>query len=407
MSAINQKMFGLTNREMPYVSIKLGSLFYTGLLDSGSCASLISADVYSKLKLTCKILTLEPVEFSCESVSGQPLNILGMVKIPVRIDNFTWRYRFLVATKLSSSVIIGSDFIRKTGLLLDLRHKQFYFSFSPKHKIRLVSYAYKRVQASTECNLLQDRESDKDIEQPELSHVSENQANVIRDLIRQFPEVFTTKLGFTNVLQYQIQLNDTTPVKFPPYRLSPPKMQIMRSIINEMLEKGIIRHSTSQYSSPIFLVPKGKTDFRPVVDYRALNSKIKIESVPLPDIHSCFSWFAKAKIFSTLDLNSAYHQIGLTEDSKHMTAFATDWNLFEFCRVPFGLATGAQVLTRLLDKIFSDVKFQFVYHYLDDLVVYSEDFEQHMEHLREVFFRLKRAGLTVNPGKVKIASPSL
>jgi hypothetical protein len=164
------------------------------------------------------------------------------------------------------------------------------------------------------------------------------------------------------------------------------------------------RKSVSPYSSPIFFVPKGETDLRPVVDYRALNRKIVIESVPLPDIHSCFHWFAGTTVFSTLDLNSAYYQIPLSERSHQCTAFATDWNLFEFCRVPFGIATGAQVLTRLLDKIFSNVKFKFLYHYLDDLVVFSSSFDKHILHLREVFTRLQQADLTVNPAKVKFAS---
>jgi hypothetical protein len=108
-----------------------------------------------------------------------------------------------------------------------------------------------------------------------------------------------------------------------------------------------------------------------------------------------------------LDLNSAYYQIGLTEESKPVTAFATDWNLFEYCRVPFGLAAGAQVLTRLLDKFFSDVKFQYVYHYLDDLVIYSENFDDHVRHIREVLSRLKEAGLTVKPSQVRFATTQL
>ena len=151
-------------------------------------------------------------------------------------------------------------------------------------------------------------------------------------------------------------------------------MKVMKEKIAEMLELGIIRPSRSSYSSPIFLVLKGEGDFRPVVDYRVLNSKIHIESVPLPDIHSCFHWFGRAKFYTSLDLNSAYHQIPLKEESRKYTVFATDWNPYEYCRVPFGIAVGAQVLTRLLDQIFSDIKFRYLYHYLDDLVVYSETF---------------------------------
>jgi hypothetical protein len=67
--------------------------------------------------------------------------------------------------------------------------------------------------------------------------------------------------------------------------------------------------------------------------------------------------------------------------SKPWTAFCTDWNLCHYTRVPFGLATGAQVLTRLLDRVFQDLNFDFVYHYLDDVVIYSESFESHLEHI--------------------------
>jgi hypothetical protein len=157
----------------------------------------------------------------------------------------------------------------------------------------------------------------------------------------------------------------------------------------------------------MFLVPKAGGEFRPVVDFRALNKRISIESVPLPDVHSAFYWFEKARYFTTLDLNQAYHQIPLAEASKHLTAFCTDWNLYQYTRVPFGLATWAQVLTRLLDRVFQDYKFKFVYHYLDDVVVYSEDFESHMRHLSLVFERLRQAGLTVKPEKVVLATQEI
>jgi hypothetical protein len=106
------------------------------------------------------------------------------------------------------------------------------------------------------------------------------------------------------------------------------------------------------------LVPKGEDGFRHVVDYRALNKNIKIESVHLPHIHSCFHWFKSATVFTSLDLNSAYHQIGLTERSKPLTVFVTDWNLYQYTRAPFDIATGAQVLIRLLDQVFSGVQVQ-------------------------------------------------
>jgi hypothetical protein len=295
-------------------------------------------------------------------------------------------------------VILGSDFLRETGLLMDIREGFAFFRFDPTNKLPLVRRNHVPDPPSVFA-AADDR--------PDLSHLAHLSRDSVLNIIDEFADVLTPRLGLTTLLQYDIELLDHSPVKIPPYRLMPPKMEILRQHVQRMLREGIIRPSVSQYSSPIFLVPKGDEDFRPVVDYRALNKKIKIESVPLPDIHSCFHWFKSAKVFTTLDLNSAYHQIGLTERSKPLTAFATDWNLYEYTRVPFGIATGAQVLTRLLDQVFSDVKFKFVFHYLDDLVIYSNSFQEHLQHLREVFTRLRKAGLTVNPAKVKFAVSQL
>ena len=104
-------------------------------------------------------------------------------------------------------------------------------------------------------------------------------------------------------MEYEIELIDKTPVRLPPYRLSPPKMQYFREHIKTLLRDGVIEFSLSNYSSPMFLVPKTGGTYRAVVDFRMLNKRISIESVHLSDVYSAFHWFAKAKYFTTLDLN--------------------------------------------------------------------------------------------------------
>ena len=169
----------------------------------------------------------------------------------------------------------------------------------------------------------------------QFDYLSGPQNRELRAVLSEFEDVLTPKLGECTLGEYNIELTDTTPVRRPPYRL---------------LDQGIIRPSTSNYSSPIFLVPKGENNFRHVIDYRLLNTKINVESIPLPDVLSASAWFGGARVFTTLDPNQAYHQIPVSEGSNKYTAFCTDWNLFEFNKVPFGLATGAQVLTRILDS---------------------------------------------------------
>jgi hypothetical protein len=136
-----------------------------------------------------------------------------------------------------------------------------------------------------------------------LDHLTPTQSERLRVVVHKYPDVLTPKLGLTHLIQYDIQLKDKTPVRSSPYRLAPPKMDILRQQIDKLLREGVIEPSQSPYSSPMFLVPKRNNSQRAVVDFRALIKKIEIESVPLPDIHSSFHWFTKAKYFTTLDLN--------------------------------------------------------------------------------------------------------
>jgi hypothetical protein len=125
--------------------------------------------------------------------------------------------------------------------------------------------------------------------------------------------------------------------------MATPKMKNLRQHVIKLLRDVVLEPSAPHYSSSMLLVPKSDGEYRAVVDFRALNKRIAVESVPLPDIHSAFHWFAKARCFTTLHLNQAYHQTPRSQASKPLTAVCTDWNLYQFTRVPFGLAPDAQV----------------------------------------------------------------
>lgn len=390
--------------KLPFVYGSVNKFNIPFLLDTGSNVSVISKQVADALKI--KIL---PSPVACLSVTSQPLCIVGQAVVALRIAHFSWMHTVLVCDALSCPAILGADFVIKRKLLMDLANGYICFQFQSEYKIPIVfANNLKFHFFEPPCQIpFESHVSACETLSFTFPHLSSDRALFLRNMISSFSDVLTSELGLTTVLEYEIILKDFKPVRLPPFRLSPPRLAALKSKIQVMLDKGIIQPSCSSYSSPIFLVPKGANDFRPVVDYRVLNTRLSIESIPLPDVHNCFHWFAGAKYFTSLDLNSAYHQIPLAEKSRQYTAFATDWNLYEFTRVPFGIATGAQVLTRLLDIVFGDVKFKYVFNYLDDVVIYSDSFDEHMVHLQDVFSRLRKAGLTVNPDKVSFANSSL
>jgi hypothetical protein len=339
-------------------------------------------------------------DLNCVTASGQSLEILEEAQVVLKILGFSWKWKFLVSANLTGSPILGADFITKSWMVMDLARAKCHSDFEPRIKIpfcRRRGYSWCAARAALS----------KSFPQIKTGHLLGPQRSMLESLVRWYPDVLSERLGLTTLIEYDIQVLDKTPVSLPPYRLSPPKMRYLREHLKTLLREGVIEPSNSHYSSPMFLVPKSDGTFRPVEDFRALNKRILVESVPLPDVHAAFDWFKDATVFTTLDLNQAYYKIPLSKESKPLTAFCTDWNLYQFNRLPFGLATGAQVLSRLLDRVFQDIKFEFVYHYPDDVVVYSKDFAEHLKHANIVFERLRKAGLTVKPQKVVFATKEI
>ncbi|PNF23233.1 hypothetical protein B7P43_G18987, partial [Cryptotermes secundus] len=122
----------------------------------------------------------------------------------------------------------------------------------------------------------------------------------------------------------------------------------------------------------------------------------------MPSVELAFSNFQGAKVFSILDLNSAYYQIPLSAKSHKVTAFSTPFGLFEFTKLPMGISVGCQILSRVVDSLFGDLKHRYVYNFMDDVLVYSRTVEHHLVHLKEVFCRLEKAGFTLNWDKMQL-----
>jgi len=135
--------------------------------------------------------------------------------------------------------------------------------------------------------------------QVQWGKLSPTERGKLEQLITQYPNVLTENLSLTNLVECEIQMLETTAVRLAPYRLAPPKLHYLWELTKVLLRDGFIGLSLSNYSSPMFLVLEPGGIYRSVVDYRLLNKRTAIESVPLPDTHSAFHRFARAKYFTT------------------------------------------------------------------------------------------------------------
>ena len=168
-----------------------------------------------------------------------------------------------------------------------------------------------------------------------------------------------------------------------------------------MIDMDIIQPSTSPWASPIVLDTKKDGSIRSCVDYRALSCVADFDAYPMPRIDAILDKVSSAKYISTIDLTRGYWQIPLEEDSRRKSAFITEFGLYEFKTMPFGLHGAPATFQRLMDRVLRGAE-EISDAFLDDIAVFSDTWEEHIQHLREVFTRLRAAGLTAKPKKIHL-----
>ena len=185
-----------------------------------------------------------------------------------------------------------------------------------------------------------------------------------------------------------------------PYRRIPPnQFQEVKQHIRELLQRDMIRESTSAYASPMVIVRKKNNEIRLCVDYRRLNKKTVRDAFPLPRVEESFDCLNGSKYFSTIDLSAGYNQVAVEESDKHKTAFTSPFGLYEYNRLPFGLCNGPATFQRLMQHCFRDEVFQLLLVFLDDIIVYSSTIDQQIQRLEIVVRRLRQHGLKLKQRK--------
>ncbi len=237
------------------------------------------------------------------------------------------------------------------------------------------------------------------------SELTIDQNKKLNNLIQQYEENFSQNnndLGFYDKQEFEIDTGNEKPIKTKPYRVPYAQQPEVDSMIDEMLENKIISKSNSPWASPLVIVKKKDGTNRFCVDYRKLNNITTKDNFPVPLIEETLDSLNGSCFFSSIDLCSGYWQMALDNNSKLKTAFISSKGLFHFERLPFGLSNAVAYFQRTMETILEGLPFAKVY--IDDILVHSKTFEEHLVHLEEVFKRLREANLKIKPSKCLFGS---
>ena len=219
-------------------------------------------------------------------------------------------------------------------------------------------------------------------------------------------------IGFTQLHTFDLKLlPGTKPFRCKPIKVNPDSEKALHQQINSWLSQGVIKEGDSPWSHPIFAVKKraanqGESTLRWVLDFRRLNNVTERLAAPIPNIGDSLERLGNSKIFSVLDLTSAYHAMGMSEEAGKATAFCTKQKQYLFLRMPFGLTNAPASFCQLMAKVYelNPELIKFSLSYLDDIIVHSNTIDEHFVHLGKVLECLCEAGLKLNIGKCHLFS---
>ncbi|GFS65377.1 retrovirus-related Pol polyprotein from transposon 297 [Trichonephila clavipes] len=328
------------------------------------------------------------------TAQGAPCSHLGRVELQIRIREFQKPWEFHILDNMQYQCILGIDFMKASRLTLDFDQKSLII---PDHLIK---------QTPKEEKLV-------DIDLTE-SKLDDEQQRQLKALFNNFKGLFSDQPGLTHVVYHEIDTGDKGPVVSRPYKYDRVKQGIIDYHIDKMLRDGTICPINSPYASPVVLTrknndlpPDSPEAYRFAIDYRKLNGITKYPRYPLPVIDDLLTNIPHTNVMSTLDLRSGYFQLAISPKDIEKTAFITRNGTFAFLRMPFDLSGAAPNFQRAIDIILKPVIGRFVLVYMDDVIITSPSFKDHLDHLTQVFTLLRDAGLTLNKEKCHFARDKL
>lgn len=369
------------NDNRSYIRISVLDNQYVGLLDSGANRTVINRE-FAEILTSIGLRGTRIKRFQVATADGAAHDITEIFDMPVMLDDQLEVIPAIVMPKLNQQLILGKDFFDVFGISLKFKHH--------------VSDPIQINQLTVKEPVIWSRDE-----------LTTEQNNHLTELIDKMRSTVGNGLGRTHILKHHIDTGENKAVHQKQYNYSPVVKAEISKELDKMLRDDVVEPSHSAWCSPVLLVKKPNGDNRLCLDSRQLNRVTKRDTYPLPRVSTVIDNLRNAKFLTTIDLNSAFWQIPLEDNSKEKTAFAVPGRgLFHFKVMPFGLVNASQTQQRLMDILFHSDEDK-VWAYLDDIVICSSTWEEHVTLIEKVMNILHSAKLTINVDKCQFARASL
>lgn len=241
----------------------------------------------------------------------------------------------------------------------------------------------------------------KDLYERSIEKLNQSEARLVAPLLIEYQDVFSKgdlDIGlFNRNIKHRIDTGDAKPIKQRLRRIPLQFEKEEENHLKQILEKGVIQESISEWAAIPVLVRKKDGSLRYCIDYRALNKVTVKDAFPLPNIESCLDTLSDNIFMTTLDMAAGYYQLEIDERDRHKTAFITKYGQFEHVKLAFGLCNSPATFSRVIQLVLQGLAWKECLAYLDDIIVLGKNFKDHLDNLYQVLEIFRRYNLKLKP----------
>lgn len=404
---------------LPTIQLEVQGKSMQVLLDTGCQLSSVSAKLFNELNSDRSPLPVFPVNGVVlrGAIKEKPHVVKCQVLLEVKIGDFRLDVPFIVVKGLNREIIMGYDWLKQYNARIDCYKEVVQLTIEEKQIVELpitrevveqgkleVGFLETGLQIiSAESELIGESEIKEAVKKSEM--LNENEKENLYKLLCENKHVFSNKPGRVNNYEHEILLKDYTPFFLKSYAIPVKYREVVQKQIEEMIGWDVIEPAQTEYISPLVIVIKKDKSVRVCLDARYLNSRMVRDHVIPPNPEELVFPFSERAVLSTVDLTSSYWQIPIKKEHRQYTGFMYDNQSFIFKVLPFGLSTSIASFIKALKKILGG--FEFVIPYVDDVLIFSKNGEEHLQHLEAIFKKLSEAGITLKLKKAKFAKEKI
>lgn len=382
----------------PYIQCKIEGESVQLLVDTGATISVLTKEIIDKIlqnNSRVPVLPVTGVQIS-NAVGKKICKVSKQIFCACQIDPATIYANFVQVENLNEKGIIGADVLQQYSAQVNFNNRTVVWNIDKViYTTSFTDTDPKTITEDQQTHKIQLINNEEEDEQ----QMNDQQKQRFTQLLENYKHIFSDNPGRIKGYQCQIKVKEGDPIYQRPYPIPMSRITKMDMEIQRMLDLGIIEKSTSPWSSPIVGVEKKNGDVRICIDARKINQRIIPDRECPMNIEEILMKFEGARYLSSIDLTAGYWQCPLSQECREITAFLYRGRNYQYQVLPFGLINSIAEFQKILDKVLGPELLNFIAVYVDDIHIMSKDFEEHMQHLTQIFQRFSDYNVTINMSK--------